>query len=464
MSRTHTRTSMTLICLIAVATLNANYVVSAPFTLDEAVLQAQSQDPWVLGSFKRQESLEAQSIESGALPDPSVSVGIANLPIDSFDFAQEPMTQFKVGVSQRFPRGKTLSLQKEKLEKLSQMQPFARQDRNAQVAVTVSQLWLDVYRYSATIELINKDRSLFEYLVDVTKSSYTTASGKTRQQDLVRALLELTRLDDRLTALHQQKDVHLAKLGEWLPDPSIHVPDADHVRSFIELIRPEIIGNTNPTLKRDGLGEMLSAHPKIKQIDQKIRAFNSNIKLAKQSYKPQWGLNASYGYRDQTPTGEDRSDFFSVGVTFDVPLFTANRQDKKVQSATAEQEFVKTQRALMLRQLKSGFERAEAQYRRLIERKSLFDTRLLREIAEQSEASLSAYTQDDGDFAEVVRARIAELNARIEALNIDIDLQKTIAQVNYFHTGSSTNKPLGTRDTLKAAGLGESVVAGDTHD
>ena len=38
----------------------------------------------------------------------------------------------------------------------------------------------------------------------------------------------------------------------------------------------------------------------------------------------------------------------------------------------------------------------------------------------------------DGDFAEVVRARIADLNARIDALNIDIDLLKSRSQLNYF--------------------------------
>ena len=54
---------------------------------------------------------------------------------------------------------------------------------------------------------------------------------------------------------------------------------------------------------------------------------------------------------------------------------------------------------------------------------------------EQAEASLSAYTNDDGDFSEVVRARIAELNARVEALDIEIDRRQTISQLNYFFAG-----------------------------
>lgn len=420
--------------------LSANLAHADSYSLENAVTTAQRQDPWVQGSLKRQESLDALSVEAGSLPDPSVSLGVANLPIDTFDFSQEGMTQFKVGVSQMFPRGKTLSLKREKLQKLSEMQPYARADRNAQVAVTVAQLWLDTYRSEQTIYLIEQDRALFEHLVDVAQSSYTTASGRTRQQDLVRAQLELTRLDDRLTRLYQQRDMSLAKLGEWLGDPVITLSENENSESLIELKAPSLIKERDRSTKLRQLSEILSRHPKIKRIDQKINAFDFGVKLAKQSYKPQWGVNASYGYRDQTPMGDDRSDFFSVGVSFDVPLFTGKRQDKKVQSANAELEAVKTERALVLRQLKAGYDSAEAMYLRLVERKFLFDSRLLKEMAEQAEASLSAYTNDDGDFAEVVRARIAELNARIEALHVDIDLQKNIAQLNYFQAGTPSTK------------------------
>lgn len=418
-----------------VVAVSANFAHAESYTLARAVKVAQVQDPWLIGSMKRQESLEALSIESGSLPDPSVSLGFANLPIDTFDFSQEGMTQFKLGVSQMFPRGKTLSLKREKLQNLSEMQPYLREDRKAQVAVTVSQLWLDAYKSEQTIQLIDDDRALFEHLVDVAQSSYTTAAGKTLQQDLVRAQLELTRLDDRLTSLRQQRDMALARLGEWLGNPSISLSENTSLVNLISLSAPKLIGATDLSQKLRQLSENLSRHPKIKSTDSKIEAFHSGVRLAKQSYKSQWGVNASYGYRDQTPMGDDRSDFFSVGVSFDVPLFTGKRQDKKVQSASAELEAIKTERALLLRQLKSGYDAAEAMYTRLTERKSLFDRRLLKEMAEQAEASLSAYTNDDGDFAEVVRARIAELNARIEALHIDIEIQKNIAQLNYFHAG-----------------------------
>lgn len=77
---------------------------------------------------------------------------------------------------------------------------------------------------------------------------------------------------------------------------------------------------------------------------------------------------------------------------------------------------------------------------RLSQRKVLYQTRLLPQIGEQSEASLAAYNNADGDFAEAVRARIAELDAKIDALAIEVARQQALARIDYLLT--SVKKPL----------------------
>ena len=166
--------------------------------------------------------------------------------------------------------------------------------------------------------------------------------------------------------------------------------------------------------------------------------------MARQQYKPQWGLNASYGYRDEDPLGVDRSDLFSLGVSFDVPLFAANRQDQKLKAAKERSEASKTEKALMLRTMRSRFEAAHTRLTRLNERQALYEDRLLQEVHDQAEASLTAYTNDAGDFAEVVRARIAELNANIDYLDIKISRLKTISELNYFLTSAPTGRSGGS--------------------
>jgi hypothetical protein len=62
-------------------------------------------------------------------------------------------------------------------------------------------------------------------------------------------------------------------------------------------------------------------------------------------------------------------------------------------------------------------------------------------MREQADAALNAYTHDDGDFAEVVRAKIDQLNAGIEALDIEVERLKTISEINYFLTVGIEQSP-----------------------
>jgi outer membrane protein TolC len=435
-----------------IVTQNENYDRGTEvLPLEMAIKYAQFSDPWLVGNENSQEAILSASIAAGSLPDPTISISMANLPTDTLDFGQEGMTQTKIGISQMFPAGDSLALRKRQLELQGSQFPYQRQDRRAKVRVTVGQLWLDAYKQQESIGIIHKNRALFEQLTDIAESSYSTALGKSRQQDVIRAQLELTRLDDRLTVLHQSQEVYQQRLAEWLNDYFVdeylektgqdqqlklsqfslatELPD-------IQLLNTQFYNSASP-LNPETLYKKLSLHPVLKALEQKIRASDTGIELAKQKYKPKWGLNAGYGYRNDDPMGNDRADLLSVGVTFSVPLFTANRQDKEVQSARSKASAVKTEKWQLLRKLIASFETAKANLLRLNERQALYQAQLLPQMHEQAEASLTAYTNDDGDFAEVVRARIAEMDAEIDALNIDVERQKSILQLNYFFTGSA---------------------------
>lgn len=431
--------------LLSLALLGAlNFQVQASehtsLTLESAVNSAVQRDVWVKGNQYKQDSIEAKSIAAGTLPDPKFSIGVANIAADSFDFGQEPMTQLKLGVSQMFPRGKTRELKRQRLQELAAGYPHQRQNRLMKLTVLVGNLWLDAYKAQESIALINKDRELFEQLVDVVHASYTSALGKTRQQDIIRSQLELIRLDDRLTVLEQKKEASLEKLKEWisnyfLPEETIDSDlDVSHKRA-LSTKAPEIkldFELLNSDLKPEDLFSQFSSHPLVLDINQKITASETKIKLEKQKYKPAFGVSSSYGYRDNSSKAASRADLFSVGVTFDVPLFTKNKQDQEVKSAILETESIETEKWLLLRKMMSSFEKNIAQLKRLNERQELYQTQLLPQMYEQAEASLTAYTNDDGDFAEVVRSRIAVLNAEIEELGINVEKQKTIIQLNYF--------------------------------
>ena len=448
-----TKCGVSILVLLFIPSLAAQQSLSSVesiLSFETAIKSAQKNDPWLTGNFHKQRSIESMSTAVSTLPDPKISIGLANLPTDGFDFGQEGMTQAKIGIAQMFPRGDTLDIKSQQLRLQSEAFPFQRQDREAKVAVTVGSLWLDAYRVQQSIALIEKNRSLFEQLADIAEASYSSAVGKTRQQDIVRAQLELTKLEDRLEKLGQQKNRFEGMLSQWLTkfstgndsveatlisDFSLHNIVLSQQIPQIDLINNNLVSTQN-WLKPEELVHYFTNHPSVVAVDKKVSATKTGIKLAEQKYQPEWGVSASYGYRADDPMGKSRADLFSVGVTFDLPLFTEDRQDKEVQSAIFQTEAVKTEKLLLLRQLLGSYSSAKGRLKRLKDRQNLYTSKLLPQIHDQAEASLTAYTNDDGDFAEVVRSRIAVLNAEIDELTLNVEEQKILLELNYLFIGS----------------------------
>ena len=405
--------------------------------LQKAIQIAIDQDPWLTGSASIETALENEAIASAQLPDPQISLKAGNLPVDTFDLNQEGMTQFSVGISQKFPRGDSLALAKQQKQQLAAQQPMLRQDREARVEATVSQLWLEATRAQLSIERIERDRSLFEQLADVAEVSYASAFGMTRQDDVVRAQLELTRLEDRLTDLRQQQEAVERQLSEWLGSEAIMPVVADF--PGLELEEPKLFTAVERP-NRQAWYERVRYPPAVLAVDKSIDAMEIGVDAARQQYKPEWGVSAQYGYREDDPMGGRRSDLFSVGVAFDLPVFTENRQDKNVAAAASRHEAVRYERETLVRELIAQLETNWVKLARLDERLTLYTQRLLPELSEQAEASLNAYNNDDGDFAEAVRARIDETNASVELIGLKAQRLKVISDINYLLSQGTSSR------------------------
>ena len=59
-------------------------------------------------------ALAAEISVAGALDDPRLGIGVANLPTDTFSFNQEPMTQKQLFIAQKFPWFGELDLRTQK--------------------------------------------------------------------------------------------------------------------------------------------------------------------------------------------------------------------------------------------------------------------------------------------------------------------------------------------------------------
>ena len=135
-----------------------------------------------------------------------------------------------------------------------------------------------------------------------------------------------------------------------------------------------------------------------------------------------------YGYREgELPNGDPRSDFISVAVTTELPFFRKNRQDRELAAALKERSAAEFRKEQLRRRLSSELDSAYARWQDLDRRTALYESSILGLSSDHAQAALLAYQSDAGDFADVMRGYIDELNTRLEHLRLQIERAQTYA-------------------------------------
>ncbi len=397
----------------AVATLPVFAQQGIPLTLAEAEDLALAAEPGQQAMRARAAALEERAVVAGKLPDPMLRLGLNNFPIESGGFRTEGMTHAAVGLQQAFPAGKTRFHKARQFDLLAAEMSENADTRGRNVLTAARRAWLDLYYWEQARRLVSESRPLFDDLVTVTRSLYSV--GRKNQQDVLRAELELSRLDDRLIDIERQRSGARAALSEWIGNDAGR-PVAPKLPKWDQLPPLESLEGTLPD------------HPVLRAADARVRALSAGVDLAKQRSRPGWALNLGYSYRDGIlPSGEPRSDFISLGVSVDLPFFSKKSVDSTLSAALQERSAAESSRDQLLRALQSQLAAEHARWQELTRRLTLYDTRILRQAADNAEASMLAYQSDRGDFAEVMRAYIDDLNTRIDHIRLQVERTQSYA-------------------------------------
>lgn len=386
-----------------------------PLTLAEAERLALEMEPGQSALLARAEALDAESTAAGQLPDPTMRIGLANYPLESGGFSTEGMTQAQLGFRQSFPPGKTRELSAHRFDSLALEMRESADGRAREVRSAVRRAWLETFYWQRTQVIVDQSRPFFEDLLTVTRDMYSV--GRKNQQDLLRAELELSRIDDRLIDIGSRHAKSIASLSQWIGSAS-NRPVADRLPGWTQVPALELLhGN-------------LLQHPALKAAEARVDASKANVDLAEERFKPGWAMDLGYGHRDGTlSNGDPRSDFISLSVTMDMPFFRKNRQDRKLAAALSERRAVSASREELLRRLDSQLEAEYVQWRELSRRIDLYEKQILRQASDSAQASLVAYQSDAADFADVMRAYIDDTNSKVEYTRLQVERAKSYAVI-----------------------------------
>ncbi|MCK5395698.1 MAG: TolC family protein [Gammaproteobacteria bacterium] len=400
---------------------------SFALNLQQAERLAVQSDPSIESYRATSRAFSEASVADDTLPDPKLRLGAVNVPVDTFDLKQEQMTQVKIGIQQNFPRGDSLAIKQQQSRFLSRAALSKADDEQLKIIRDVRETYLNLFYEVSAYQIIRETRKLFSELVKITESNY--ASGRVNQQDVVLAGLELSRLDDRSTKIQAREESFRAELAQWI---------GDIAWNNISMKFPVL-----PTLPEQvDLNQVISSHSLIRSESAKVDASKQMTEMARQEYKPGWGLLVDYGFRSgNNPDGTERPDFATAIVTLDVPLFTGNRQDKTVASGQQMVTAARYSKDDQLRKLKKFYEKNKHIWLRLGERELLYKNSLLTAAKNNSKAALNAYQSGVSEFNTLMRAQITELDVRLESLRVRVDRATAQAKLLYV-TGDSNNEQI----------------------
>jgi outer membrane protein TolC len=399
---------------------HALFAESQPLTLSETEEITLSNAPELERLEATREAYAEQAIADGQLPDPKLMAGAINVPVNSFSFTQDDMTMVEVGVQQFFPPGDTLAIKSKQTQEKANAETSKHQDQKVLLIRTVREIWLNLYYWTQAAKVIQDNQSLYRQLLKATESQYSV--GKGNQSDVLQVQVELSRLDDQAIQTQQQIDGLRAQLGRYIGKENETRPLSTRLP---EWPAPPPFETLETCLKH---------HPLLKVDAANVEVARHELDLAREQYKPGVMVDLGYGIRQgqMACCGGKRSDMVGAKVTVDLPVFTANRQDRQFNANTSQLTATRLEKDVHYRDLIKDLTTQYSMWKRLSERVSLYEDKLVPEARQNSKAALNAYQSTTADLTTVFRAFSTELTIRLEQLQIRIERAKARAGLFYL--------------------------------
>lgn len=365
------------------------------------------------------------AIAAGQLPDPVLSAGIENLPIngpDRFSLANDFMTTRYVGVSQEMTSGDkrelrarhyTLEAQKERAEKTV---ATAAIERDTALA------WLDRYYAEATARVITEQQHQAKREIRAAESAYRGGLGS--QADILAARSTLAQFDDRASEVQRRIRNATTMLTRWIGKaaamPLADKPATDHIR-----------------LDPATLDTQLAHHPEIAVLTKQEDMAVNDARLAKANKKSDWSVSLTYGQR-----GPAYSNMVSIGVSIPFQWDQKNRQDRELSAKLALVEKARAERQDKLFSHIAETRSLINEWTNDRERHQRYEHELTPLARDRTTALRSAYRGGKASLAQVLAAQRDEVDVRIQALQLAADTDQLWARLNFLFPIDSAGAPM----------------------
>ncbi|WP_293389158.1 TolC family protein [Nevskia sp.] len=391
-----------------------------PLTLDAARRIAVDHQPMLEAQALAIDAARESAVAARQLPDPQLKGGISDLTITGDHvgtLTRQNDTQFTVGLAQAFPRADKRRLRGERAEAEAGLAERQLRKDALSIERDVGLAWLDVWKPLQALNLARASEREAQLQLDALRIAYR--NGRSAQADVRAATVALELLRDQIAKLEQDGYHARGTLSRWLGEAA-YAPLPAGTPTFPE---PPPLGAMLEALRR---------HPHVDIAAAEVEVAAADVALAKQAYRPDFSVEVGYGHRPAF------SDYINLQVGIDLPVFTANRQDRGLAARQAELARAEALREDSWREHAAELRLNHWDWILLGQRLSHYDDTILPEADARIEAARLAWAAGSGSLAAVLEARRAALDLRLSRLDLETDRSRHALALRYLGATADT--------------------------
>jgi outer membrane protein TolC len=390
-------------------------IAADAITLAEAQRRAVEMAPEVAGQGAAVRASREMAVAAGRRPDPVLRLGVDSLPVDGpdrFTIGNDFMTQRRIGVMQEFTGADKLTRRSERYAREAEKSEAQRQAAIAMVQRETAIAWLETYYAQAIANAIADQRREAQREAEAAEAYYRAGRGS--QADVFAARGTLVALEDRASEAQLRVATSRTALSRWVGaaagEPLAGAPTFDQI--------PEEFAHEHVQLEH---------HPEVQTAARAEQIAVSEVRLAEANRRTDWTWELSYSRR-----GSAFSDMVSLGVSIPLPWDRANKQDREIAAKRALTEQAAAQREEILRSHTAELKTMVAEWQNGLQRRRRLETELVPLAEQRTQAALGGYRGGRGTLTDVLAARRAELDARLQVLQLDLETARSWAKLNFL--------------------------------
>lgn len=434
------------------------------FTFSDVLQNILRHDQQLENYRTQYKTLRQQRAAVGKLPDTQFALTASNFPVSSLVVDQDPMSAWKISVTQGFNRiGKT-DLQREHLSIAAKSVPMFAENLQKQFMWSLAERWSDAYFGYLQKKVIQQAMAELKPMVAAVSSSYSNGQTAVSQQDIISAELSLLELEAQLLQQSQNVEMLEAEITAWGMDlGDLREMDGGVRFSFQQvesaaanaLIQDSFLQQLDAlTLpKSDPIStiyELLASHPMFTAMALQEQQAASDIAIVTNKKQPKFGVSASYGIRGHDSSERNVDDLLSVGVTVSVPLFGNTEIAAEHKAAVLKKESLKTQRYLAIQQRLKRTALVLSAVKHTEQRIVFLQQSFIPQRQQQSEAALTAYSNQKQDLSSVLQAKLQTLNTQLalfQLLNQRLKYKAELVYLLNVDLGANSHNKVAYYDT-----------------